>query len=130
MENAHGINPRIIPFGAAGLYFADRVCSRIHWRQARERINKSLAHYLSNCLKLPRHYAKVRGSPVTPGGRKHVSLQIPAIINPSSVWEKDNWFWNVFNRWYIFVKFRKRFLFLSLRFLSRKLLICKINSTF
>lgn len=72
----HGINPRIIPFGAVGLYFADRVRSRIHWIQTRERINMSLVHYLSNCLKLPRRYAKVRGSPVTPVGWEHVTLRI------------------------------------------------------
>lgn len=87
---AHGINPRIIPFGATGLYLADRIRLRIHWRQTRERINMSLAHYLSNCLKLPRHYAKVRDSPVTPGGRKHVTLRITRDRKSITRWEKNN----------------------------------------
>lgn len=48
----------------------------------------SLVHYLSNCLKLPRHYAKVRDSVVTPAGQEHVTPRILAIVNPSFVKKK------------------------------------------
>lgn len=62
------------------------------------------------------------------GGRKHVSLQILAIINPSSVEKTTGSETCLIDDIYSRKHFRKYFLFLSLRFLSRKLLIPKINS--
>lgn len=93
-----GINPGIIPFGARQGCTSRIVFAREFIEGRHASINMSLSHYLSNCLKLSRYYAKVRDSPVTPGDQKHVTLRILAIVNSSSVEKKTTGSEMRFNR--------------------------------
>ena len=63
---------RIIPLGAEG----QRFVSTIHWVYARESINMSLAHYLSNCLS-PRAITRQLARDCARGRtrRKHVTAR-------------------------------------------------------